>query len=77
MKIQIIPKDMIWIVPILVTLFLMKYLILTTKPGLGGFIFLGCIVYFMLFIIIDIIAKQKDINERIKFKPKEKMCYDY
>ena len=77
MSIKIVPEDREWIVPILIALFLIEGFILVTKPGLGGFVFLGCIAYFVFFLVTDKFDKQKDINKRIEFKPKRKMCYAY
>jgi len=77
MGIKIVPKDKQFIIPIVVILFFLEGFILTTKPGLGGFIFLGCIFYFGLFVIFDIMAKEKETRKRIKFRPKNRMCTDY
>ena len=77
MPIKIIPKDKEWIVPLVVTLFLIEGFILTTRSALGGWIFLGSMMYFMLFIITDIISKQKDVMKNLRVNSKERMCYHY
>lgn len=77
MEIKIVPEDREWIVPILIALFLIEGFILTTKPGLGGFVFIGSIAYFWFFLLTDKKDKQKDIKRRIELRSKKRMCYAY